>query len=153
ESILIDCGNPGTRDAERIHQTATKQAGLEAIDHFIVTHWHSDHYGSIARLAKLMPVKRDYNPRIPEKLAEDKPGFPVLIKAAKAGSGDKSTVLKAGEGIKLRQALGSPAVKLLCVCGNEEVLPDKPGAAVNPIAKEHKPQPVDKSDNAKSLGF
>src|SRR4051812_27137199 len=54
ESILIDCGNPGSRDAERIHQTAVKQAGLEAIDHFIVTHWHLDHYGSIGRLAKLM---------------------------------------------------------------------------------------------------
>jgi beta-lactamase superfamily II metal-dependent hydrolase len=152
ESILIDCGNPGTRDAERIHQTATKQAGLEAIDHFIVTHWHSDHYGGIGRLVKLMPVKHFYNRGIPEKLDEDKAGFPVLIRAYKAAGGGKSTTLKAGDEIKLRQAAGSPAVKLLCVCGNEKVLPDKPGA-VNPVAKEHKPHPVDKSDNAKSLGF
>src|SRR6266576_6885559 len=42
ESILIDCGNPGTRDADRIHEVATKQAKLEAIDHLIITHWHSD---------------------------------------------------------------------------------------------------------------
>ncbi|MFM7149111.1 MAG: MBL fold metallo-hydrolase, partial [Gemmataceae bacterium] len=54
ESILIDTGNPGSRDAERIHQTATKQAGLTAIDHLITTHWHLDHYGGVARLAKLM---------------------------------------------------------------------------------------------------
>src|SRR6516225_9165664 len=60
ESILIDCGNPGTRDAERIHEVATKQAKLEAIDHHIITHWHSDHYGGIGRLSKLMPVKRFY---------------------------------------------------------------------------------------------
>jgi competence protein ComEC len=152
ESILIDCGNPGARDAERIHATATKQAGLEKIDHFIVTHWHIDHYGGVGRLAKLMPIGRFYNRGIPEKLDEDKANFPVLIRAYKTASGDKSTTLKPGDEIKLKQAAGSPAVKLLCVCGNGEVLPDKPGAA-NPIAKEHKPQAVDKSDNAKSLGF
>src|SRR4051812_7837550 len=54
ESVLIDCGNPGTRDAERIHKAAT-DAGLKAIDHLIITHWHSDHYGSVARLSKLIP--------------------------------------------------------------------------------------------------
>src|SRR5499427_8838378 len=37
ESVLIDCGNPGRRDAERIHKTA-KAAGLEAIDHLLITH-------------------------------------------------------------------------------------------------------------------
>ena len=30
ESILIDCGNPGSRDAERIHEVATKQLSLNA---------------------------------------------------------------------------------------------------------------------------
>src|SRR5437764_11173974 len=39
ESVLIDCGNPGPRDAERIHKTA-KAIGLEAIDHLLITHWH-----------------------------------------------------------------------------------------------------------------
>ena len=153
ESILIDCGNPGARDAERIHQTATKQAGLDKIDHFIVTHWHLDHYGSIGRLAKLIPITRFYNRGIPDHLDEDKANFPVLIRAYKAASGNKSKALKPGDEIKLKQVAGSPEVKLLCVCGNEEVLPDKLGATVNPIAKEHKPHPVDKSDNAKSLGF
>src|SRR6202795_299879 len=50
ESVLIDCGNPGTRDAERIHKVATQQAGLKAIDHLIITHWHTDHYGGVAHL-------------------------------------------------------------------------------------------------------
>src|SRR5438552_2080896 len=62
ESILIDCGDTvaGGRDADRIFRTATKTAGLKAIDHFIVTHWHSDHYGGTGRLAKLMPLKKFY---------------------------------------------------------------------------------------------
>src|SRR5262249_21784565 len=57
-----------------------------------------------------------------------------------------------GDEITLRQGEGPP-LRLVCLCGSGEVLPDKPGAPENPIAKEHKPQPEDKTDNAKSLGF
>jgi hypothetical protein len=77
----------------------------------------------------------------------------LLIKAYKTASRGKSITLKPGDEIKLKQSPGSPAVKLLCVCASGKVLPDKDGAAANPIAKEHKPQPIDRSDNAKSLGF
>src|SRR5262249_9963814 len=49
ESVLIDCGNPGARDAERIHKAAT-DVGLKAIDHLVITHWHTDHYGGVKRL-------------------------------------------------------------------------------------------------------
>src|SRR5437867_4487252 len=52
ESVLIDCGNPGTRDAERIHKVASGPAGLKAIDHLVITHWHSDHYGGVAHLTR-----------------------------------------------------------------------------------------------------
>src|SRR5258707_754784 len=61
ESVLIDCGNPGARDAERIHKVATEQAGLKAIDHLIITHWHTDHYGSVRRLSQLMPIHHYYD--------------------------------------------------------------------------------------------
>src|SRR5215510_5164387 len=54
-SILIDSGNPGKRDAVRIHKVATERAKLTAIDHHIITHWHLDHYGGVERLAQLMP--------------------------------------------------------------------------------------------------
>jgi competence protein ComEC len=152
ESVLIDCGNPGTRDAERIHKAAT-DAGLKAIDHLIITHWHSDHYGSVARLSKLIPIRNFYDRGIPEKLADDPTNFPVLIAAYRTASENKSKTLKAGDEIKLRQKDGTPALRLLCLCGNAEVIPEKPGAPENPLAAEHKPQTEDKSDNAKSLGF
>src|SRR5207245_4359705 len=38
-------------------------------------------------------------------------------------------------------------------CGSGEVVAEKTGAAENPVAREHKPQPIDTSDNARSLGF
>src|SRR5688500_17194168 len=68
ESLLIDCGNPGARDAERIHKVATEQAGLKAIDHLVITHWHADHYGGVDRLSKLLPIGKYYDHGIPESL-------------------------------------------------------------------------------------
>src|ERR1700682_5170910 len=81
ESVLIDCGNPGNRAAERIFEVASKQAGLKAIDHLIITHWHTDHYGGVARLVKLMPVRHFYDHGIPNALSEDPNDSPVLIEA------------------------------------------------------------------------
>ena len=152
ESILIDCGNPGTRDAERIH-AAAQAAGLKAIDHLIITHWHLDHYGGVARLSELMPIHHYYDHGIPDTLVEDPQNFPLLIQAYKKAAGDKRKVLKSGDEISLKQKEGSPPLRLRCLCGGAEVVPDKDGAAPNPIAEQHKPQPEDKSDNARSLGF
>ena len=47
ESILIDTGNPGGRDAQRIFKTASEVAGLKKIDYLVTTHFHGDHYGGI----------------------------------------------------------------------------------------------------------
>jgi beta-lactamase superfamily II metal-dependent hydrolase len=152
ESVLIDCGNPGTRDAERIH-AAAQAAGLKAIDHLIITHWHLDHYGGIAHLSELMPIDHYYDHGIPETLVEDPQNFPLLIQAYKKAAGDKRTALKPGDEIALKQEESSPLIQLRCLCGGGEVIPDKDGAPANAIAPEHKPQPEDKSDNARSLGF
>ncbi len=153
ESLLIDCGNPGTRDAERIHKVATEQAGLKAIDHLAITHWHLDHYGSVERLSKLIPVRNFYDRGIPETLAEDPKNFPILIQAYRAASQGKSKTMTPGSEIALKQKDGTPALSVRCLCASGEVLPDKAGAPENPIAKEHKPQPADPSDNAKSVGY
>jgi beta-lactamase superfamily II metal-dependent hydrolase len=153
ESVLIDCGNPGGRDAERIHKVATEKAKLTAIDHLVSTHWHTDHYGGVARLTELMPVKRFYHHGIPDALDEDKTNFPLLIGAYRKASAGKDQVLKPGDKITLKQKDGAPAVELLCVCGSGEVIGGKADAPANPIAKDHEPQPEDPTDNAKSLGF
>src|SRR3972149_1126341 len=59
ESLLIDTGNGGpaaVRDAERIF-AAVKDAGLRQIDHLVTTHWHGDHFGSMAELAARVPIR------------------------------------------------------------------------------------------------
>ena len=152
ESVLIDCGNPGARDAERIEKVATK-AGLKAIDHLIITHWHTDHYGGVARLSKLLPIRHYYDRGIPSTLSEDPTNFPVLIAAYRTATGGRSTVLKPGDEITLKQTDGGLPLRLLCLCARGEVLPGKADAPENPLAKDVPPQPEDTTDNAKSLGF
>jgi beta-lactamase superfamily II metal-dependent hydrolase len=152
ESVLIDCGDANDRDAPRI-QLAVKEAGLKAIDHLLITHWHTDHYGGVENLAKLVPIRNFYDRGIPGELAEDPKRFPVLIAAYKKVTGGKSKILKAGDTLPLRSAPGTPALRLDCLCASGVVVPDRPGAAENEAARDHTPMAVDTSDNAKSLGF
>src|SRR5690242_8742912 len=125
ESILIDSGNPGTRDAERIYRVATKVAHLKQIDHIIATHWHLDHYGGHGHLAELMPIKHYYDHGIPAKSIDDPDHFPALIAAYKRACGGHSTTLKAGDTIPLLQSSG-PAVRLLTLVGMQQTIPDRP---------------------------
>jgi competence protein ComEC len=70
ESVLVDAGNPGGRDSQRIHKVATEVAKLKKLDHVVVTHLHADHFGGVAELAELMPVRTLYEGGIdsaPEK--------------------------------------------------------------------------------------
>jgi len=152
ESILIDCGNAGSRDAERIYK-ATQKAGLKQIDYLVITHWHSDHYGGVERLAKLIPIKNFCDHGIPESLSEDKKGFETLILPYKQESKGQSRTIKPGDEIALKQTEGLPKLKMFCLCSSGKVIADKPDAPANPAAKEVKPMPEDTSDNARSLGF
>jgi beta-lactamase superfamily II metal-dependent hydrolase len=155
ESVLIDCGDKGARDAGRIHAVATGPAGLKAIDHLIVTHWHSDHYGGVPHLSRLMPVRHFYDRGLPAAglpKTED-PNYPLLIQAYKEATRGRSQALRPGDQVPLKQPPSGPALRVLCVCGGGEFLPERADAADNPVAKAHKPQPDDPTDNAKSLGF
>ena len=46
QSLLIDSGNPGARDLERI-MAAVNDAGLKQIDYLLSTHYHVDHIGGM----------------------------------------------------------------------------------------------------------
>src|SRR6266581_617114 len=102
ESLLIDTGNAGAaaaRDAGRIAD-AIKDAGLQQIDHLIITHWHGDHFGGLAELAAKVPIREfiDHGPNVqPGELADTflQKTYPSLY--AKS----KHTVAKAGDKIPM----------------------------------------------------
>src|SRR5712692_1697956 len=103
ESLLIDTGNAGAaaaRDAGRI-MAAIKEAGLQQIDHLIVTHWHADHFGGLAELASRITIREfiDHGPNVQPGQAADtflQKAYPQLY--AKA----KHTVVKAGDKISMK---------------------------------------------------
>jgi beta-lactamase superfamily II metal-dependent hydrolase len=55
ESLLVDAGNPGARDVQRI-LAVLSDAGIKQIDYFLATHYHSDHVGGTKD-------SKDYGPR------------------------------------------------------------------------------------------
>jgi len=104
ESLLIDTGNgpapaPAIRDAERI-MVAVRDARLSQIDHLITTHWHGDHYGGMAELAKRIPIREfiDHGPNVqPDPTAD---GFLANV-YPRLYANAKHTVAKPGDKIAL----------------------------------------------------
>jgi competence protein ComEC len=65
ESVLIDTGNPGARDLDRILATLA-EAGVSRLDHLLLTHYHVDHIGGVQELAKRIPIANfvDHGPSV-----------------------------------------------------------------------------------------
>ena len=97
ESLLVDTGFPGERDAGRIME-AVKAAGLTQIDHLLSTHYHLDHIGHVVPLASMIPIKNfyDHGPTA-EPDREQVPGFQKAYAEIHAKA--KHTVLKPGDKI------------------------------------------------------
>jgi len=145
-SLLMDCGWPGTRDADRIAATA-KAAGLSRIDHYLTSHFHTDHWGSIAELAERIPIAKFYHHAFPEG-AKD---VDSKIKEAylKASDG-KSVVVEAGDEVPLKGAQVKILVANARVVGEATGAPQTRKCESNP---EHPAKPEDTSDNARSIGI
>src|SRR5262249_35103055 len=59
--FLIDTGYPDAdRDAKRILAAAQK-AGVNKIDHVLISHFHNDHVGGLEGLAKMIPINKFYD--------------------------------------------------------------------------------------------
>jgi competence protein ComEC len=153
ESILVDTGWPGTRDTDRIEQAA-REAGVSRIDHLATTHWHGDHVGGVATLAARLPIGRYYDHGFPGGKPSDVDA--VLRAAYLLATGGHSTVLRAGDEIRLRQAPGGPPVSLRVVAANGIVLGEAPGSPQTRRCTAKPPHPAipdDTSDNYRSLGL
>jgi beta-lactamase superfamily II metal-dependent hydrolase len=149
ESLLIDTGNGGAaavRDAERI-MAAVKDAGLRQIDHLITTHWHGDHFGGMSEVANRIPIREfiDHGANVQPAAAADEflqKTYPALY--AKA----KHTVVKPGDRIAIAGLEWH-----IVASGGEVAKTSVPGAGKpNPYCAAFKPQEVDRTENAQSVG-
>jgi len=150
ESILIDAGNPGGRDAARIRE-AVKAAGLTQIDHYVTTHWHADHFGAAPELAREVPILHWYGHRVPEPPGQD---INAELLAAWRGVAGEPRFLSAGDSIELKGTRGAPDPKLRVLAADGLVVGEEEGApAVRTCEDGHEARPEDPSDNARSLAL
>jgi competence protein ComEC len=145
ESILIDTGNPGRRDADRIIQAVAK-AGLMQIDHLITTHYHRDHFGGAATLAGAIPIKNVYDNGIFDGIREKPDAEYLNFPAA------KRVVLSPGDTIPVKQADGAEKLELRCLCARQKTIARPNGKLDdNVCCGEAVAKPIDLSDNANSI--
>jgi beta-lactamase superfamily II metal-dependent hydrolase len=150
ESVLIDTGNfapdAAKRDAERI-MAAAKDARLSQIDHLITTHWHGDHFGGMAEVANRIPIREfiDHGPNIQPAEAFNEffeKTYPALYGKA------KHTVAKPGDTVQV----AGLDWRIVSSAGQVLKTPLPGAGAPNASCASFKPQPVDTTENAQSVG-
>ena len=153
ESILVDTGWPGFegRDAKRI-EDAMQAANITQIDHLIITHYHTDHYGGVPELAKRVKIGKFYDHGPMESLQEDRT-FAEKYAAYKAAAGGKTITLNPGDTIALKQAAGTPKISLEVLAAAGEVKPMRVKASPSKECEAATRQADDPTDNARSVVF
>ena len=145
ESVLIDSGNPGLRDTNRIVQAVAKKAGLRKIDHLITTHYHRDHFGGAAQLSTALSIGEVHDNGTFEGQREKADPEYHQFKA------EKRSVISPGDVIKLRPlAEGMPPLTLRCL-GARQKLMATTESTVNDCCAANQSKPIDNSDNANSV--
>lgn len=149
ESLLVDAGNAGDRDLGRILETL-KTAGVKQIDHMWTTHYHGDHVGSLAALARQIPITHFYDHGKPNP--GDRIVGAAFMTAYEELSQGKRTIVKPGDKVKMN-GLDITTV----ASANQFIRSNLPGggranAACNGVAKKDESSYAD-PDNGDSAGF
>ncbi len=156
ESVLIDTGNPGGRDAGRIVKAA-KEAGLTRIDHILITHFHRDHIGGAAEIAAAIPVGTLWERTIPDSDPDGNAASPWALqsKPYREMTVGKREHLTPGVVIPLKQADGAAKLEIRCLVADQKfVAPTEVQAKTkNPLAGSSPAKELKPSDNDNSAGF
>ena len=150
ESLLVDVGNPGGRDTDRI-MLALEDVGVKQIDHLVLTHYHGDHVGGLAEFAKRVPIKRFYD-HGPAAEGDRAGGQGFMEQYASIHAGATRSVVKPGDKLAL------PGLDITFVSSAGQVLKSNlPGAGrPNPACAGFTEKDLSKvfdPDNAYSVGF
>ena len=150
ESLLVDTANrtPDDRDAKRI-MVAAQMAGLKKIDILLTTHFHGDHIGAMAALAKLIPIGMfmDHG----DSIELNRPNIAAAYKAYVELAAGKRRILKAGDRIPLKGV----EIEVVMSAGQGITRARKGAGAKNAACAAYKEPAVAEPDpdNDQSVGF
>jgi len=151
ESLLIDTGFPGDRDAGRIFHVAREVAGLTQIDHCVITHWHRDHVGGVAPLAKLIPIIHFYDHGLPAVIASDMQV--ENIEAYKLTTQGKSLTLEPGNELRLQKRRKAAPINIRVIAAGGRVSGEESAQPqIRPCGENFQSVAEDTSDNVNSVG-
>jgi beta-lactamase superfamily II metal-dependent hydrolase len=142
ETILVDAGWAGDRDANRIVAVLKNELRATRLDYMITTHYHADHVGGVAALAALFPIARfvDHGDTV-----ESGATFNNYLAVANAAR----TVVKPGD----KLAFGGAELTFVTAAG-QVVDPPLSGAIANPhCAGATMKSDVAGAENPMSVGF
>jgi beta-lactamase superfamily II metal-dependent hydrolase len=145
ESFLVDTGNAGERDLNRILEVL-KVAGVSRLDHLLTTHYHGDHYGSLLELAKRIPIARFYDHG---ENIEKREAFTAFRTAYEELSRGKRTSVRPGDRIPIA------GLDVRVVASDGQVLKSnlQGGGTANAACSSFKPREEVVDDNHQSAGF
>jgi competence protein ComEC len=150
ESLLIDTGFPGARDADRIAAVA-KQASLTEITYLLITHYHGDHVGGVPELATRIPIRTfvDHGP-IMEQTLNVPASFAAYAPVREKG---EHIIAKPGDKLPVK------GIDVQFISAAQQVItkPLKGGGGDNPLCSEFQPKDESKDillagENAASVG-
>lgn len=153
ESILIDTGNPGIRDPQRIFNIVTQEARLTKIDHLITTHYHRDHYGGASQLSKMISIGTVWDNGKFDDMPDD-PGEDYFnFKAEARRVIDPGTELPLEQTAKETRNRHVP-LSFICLGTRKKFIPAPRGANANKaICQDSRAKDRDGSDNANSVAM
>ena len=162
ETMLLDTST--ARTAGRVFETA-KAAGVQRIDHLLLTHYHDDHFGAAAALAEKIPVGEfiDHGPSV-ESNKDDawwqarrgpwfKPGKGQLYDESvaayeKARAKSRHRIAKAGDVLPVKGLL----VQVLTAGGKVIEKPVKGAGGANAVCSSFERRAPDDAEDAQSIG-
>ena len=148
ESVLLDSGNPGTRDLDRIMAVLFGELGVTKLDYLISTHYHVDHIGGMQELAKRVPIATyvDHGPSIEtrEQVAGFQQAYAELYGKA------KHLVVKPGD----KLPIAGLDWRIVTAAGKAMKTPLPGGGKPNPACAQFKPREVgpNPDENSQSVG-
>jgi competence protein ComEC len=145
QSLLIDSGNPGGRDTERI-MAAVSEAGLKRIDFLLSTHYHVDHIGGMLELARRVPIGHflDHGPNIEEK--EQVAGFEQAYADLRAKA--RHTVVQPGFTVPI----SGIDWRIVTAAGRSLTVPLTAGGQPNPLCGQVARKDAKPNENNQSVG-